>query len=110
MGRLKSLDLAHDPPRVGRRLAYDPARRVLHEQDAEAIAGRGVLDDVDGVLAGAVEEALAFILEIHAQRAVENDDVMRSRHPRHVLAASLWPYRSPQVLHPWHDAGHSQHY
>jgi hypothetical protein len=108
VARLNRLDLADDLAGVVRRLADDPGRIVLHEQHAEAVARRRLLDLGEGKLTGALEERLPFGREIHAQGAVEDDDVVDARSRSDAGAAAFRPEVGPDGLRPGHDAGHGE--
>ena len=105
---LQGVELALNLARVGGRLADDPDRAFLHEEDAEAVAGGAVLHLAAGPVAGGVEPALAVDGGVHAERAVDDEDVMRPRRPDRAARPADEPHRRPEILGPGHHRRHRE--
>ena len=105
----KLLDFAGDLAGILGSLADNPDRVIFHEQNAEPISRRRQLDLVQGHLPGAVKKGLALPGQVHAERAVQDQEVVRSPAARGEDARAIGPNRGPNVLGPGHDAGHGEH-
>src|ERR1051325_11647554 len=83
MTGLNVLDFLDDLRFVQGRLADEPLRAVLEDEDAVGVAGGSAVDLADREFLGLLERRLLAInLLIHAKRSIKHEDVMDAVLPR----------------------------
>ena len=91
-----------------RRFADDPGGMLLEKQDAEAIAGRAILDLLQGEFAGTLEAGAVSANLVHAERGVKHDQVVGADAILGPGEHGLGPEEPPKALGPRYDGQHRQ--